>query len=212
MENDLFSTGSVISAPRTTGTKNGQPPVFGAQAAKRGSVVTARLFALLAALVVSAAACGGGSKSQQAASPSVSGAHPSVPAQLQFTAKTLDGRQFSGESLLGKPAVLWFWAPWCPNCQREAPMVREVAAAHPTVTFVGVAARDQPPAMQQFVDKYKLNAFTQLADTDGAVWAKFRVMTQPAFAFVTANGGVDLVEARLSEPELTERVTALAPK
>src|SRR5262245_60825172 len=32
-----------------------------------------------------------------------------VPDQLRFTAKTLDGTEFSGESLLGTPAVLWFW-------------------------------------------------------------------------------------------------------
>jgi hypothetical protein len=31
--------------------------------------------------------------------------------QLQFAAKTVDGRDFSGQSLAGKPAVLWFWAP-----------------------------------------------------------------------------------------------------
>jgi hypothetical protein len=33
-----------------------------------------------------------------------------VPDQLKFTAGTMDGGEFSGESLAGKPAVLWFWA------------------------------------------------------------------------------------------------------
>lgn len=182
--------------------------------------MTVRVFALLAAVAVSVAACGSGSSAQPAAARTVaatasSGAaapHPTVPAQLQFTAKTLDGRQFAGDSLLGKPAVLWFWAPWCPTCQREAPMVARVAAEYPAVTFMGVAARDQPSAMQQFVDKYKLNAVPQLADTDGVVWEKFGVLAQPAFAFVNAKGLVDVVEGPLSESELTRRVTALAPK
>src|ERR1700756_6000177 len=89
-----------------------------------------------------------------------------VPAQLQFTAKTVDGQDFSGHSLLGEPAVLWFWAPWCPVCQGEAPMVGRIAAAHPSVTFVGVAGLDQLPAMQQFVAKYPVSNFTHLADTD----------------------------------------------
>lgn len=182
--------------------------------------MTARLLALLVALVLAVAACGSGSNAQPAAAPTVpataspgrSGAHRPVPAQLQFTAKTLDGRQFAGASLLGKPAVLWFWAPWCPTCQGEAPMVGKVAAAHPAVTFVGVAARDQPSAMQAFVDKYHLNGVTELADSDGAVWAKFGVVAQPAFAFVDPTGNVEVVEGPLSEPELTARVTALAPK
>ena len=61
--------------------------------------------------------------------------------RLQFTGTTLSGAPFSGASLVGKPAVLWFWTPWCPFCNAEAPSVSQVAAANPTVTFVGVAAR-----------------------------------------------------------------------
>jgi thiol-disulfide isomerase/thioredoxin len=133
-----------------------------------------------------------------------------IPAQLSFTAKTVDGQDFSGQSLLGKPAVLWFWAPWCPVCQREAPMVGQVAAAHPDVTFVGVAALDQPPAMRIFVDKYRVGGFPHLADTDGTVWAKFGVAQQPAYAFIRADGDVQVVRHSLSAPGLTEQVTALA--
>lgn len=133
-----------------------------------------------------------------------------VPVQLVFTTKTIDGQDFSGQSLLGKPAVLWFWAPWCPVCQREAPMVGQVAAAHPAVRFVGVAALDQLPAMRQFVDKYPVKGFTQLADTDGKVWAKFGVTHQPAYAFIGADGGVDVVKGSLPQPDLTQRVAELS--
>lgn len=133
-----------------------------------------------------------------------------VPAQLQFSATTLGGEQFSGESLLGSPAVLWFWAPWCPTCRREAPMVGQAAADHPGVRFLGVAGLDQPPAMQQFVDRYPVGDFTHLADVDGEVWTKFGVTQQPAFAFVGADGTVDVVRGTLSDTELTERIDALS--
>lgn len=176
-----------------------------------------RFAAALAALAVASAACG----SQSAASPASPAQSPGaadggsaqqVPAKLQFNATTLDGGDFAGTSLLGKPAVLWFWAPWCPNCQREAPAVARTAAANPGVTFVGVAAQDQVSAMKEFVDKYSLGGFTHLADTDAAVWAKFGVTYQPAYAFVGSDGGIDTVKSGLSEPELTERVTALADR
>ena len=67
--------------------------------------------------------------------------------RLDFTGTTLSGAPFNGASLQGKPAVLWFWTPWCPFCNAEAPSVSSVAAANPKVTFVGVAARSDVAAM-----------------------------------------------------------------
>ncbi|ANZ35957.1 hypothetical protein BBK82_07545 [Lentzea guizhouensis] len=82
---------------------------------------------------------------------------------MRFTARTLDGAEISGAALAGKPVVLWFWAPWCPKCQREAPgMSKELGSS---VTFVGVAALDQVPAMQGFVDRYDLKSSQHIADT-----------------------------------------------
>jgi thiol-disulfide isomerase/thioredoxin len=80
--------------------------------------------------------------------------------RLQFTGTTLSGAPFSGASLVGKPAVLWFWTPWCPFCDAEAPSVSQVAATNPKVTFVGVAARSDVADMQGFVSKYNHNCAT----------------------------------------------------
>lgn len=173
------------------------------------------VLAVLAVLAFLTTACGSDSGSPTAAPASAVSSAPTsakVPAELQFTATTINGQQFSGASLAGKPAVLWFWAPWCPVCRREAPAVGRTAAAHRDVTFLGVAGLDQVPAMQEFVEKYPVKDFTQLADTDGAIWTKFGVTQQPAYAFVGADGKVDVVKGALSEDELTRRVTALSPR
>lgn len=163
-----------------------------------------RLFALLAAAtVLLAGACSSNS-------PSTEKDGNGVPAQLQFDATTLDGRPFSGESLVGKPAVVWFWAPWCPECQHDAPMVAEVAKANADVTFVGVGAREEPRALHEFADKYGVDGFTELVDTDATVWAKFGVTHQPAYAFVSKTGDIDVVKDSLSESDLSQRVHALA--
>lgn len=180
--------------------------------------MTRRLTAVFAAGVamITLAACG--TASGPSAAPKTATAAPqaapgeSVPAQLQFTAKTLDGKDFAGSSLLGKPAVLWFWAPWCPTCQREAPMMGRLAHAHPAVVFVGVASASQPPAMQKFVEKYPVKSFVHLADTSGAVWAKFGVTNQPAFAFVNPDGHIDVVKGPMSETELAQRLDALTTR
>jgi thiol-disulfide isomerase/thioredoxin len=174
------------------------------------TVCKLRLFAAAAVVALVVAACTSPSGSKPSAAATVTPHNATVPAQLQFTAKTVDGQDFSGQSLVGKPAVLWFWAPWCPVCQGEAPMVGQMAAAQLAVTFVGVAGLDQLPAMQQFVTKYPVKGFTNLADADGVVWAKFGVTHQPAFAFIRADGGIDVVKGGMSEPDLDHRVAALA--
>jgi len=179
-------------------------------------VKTVYALALLGTTIGLVAGCGGTSGNSASVAPSAPSGDVSapssaaaVPEQLNFTAKTVNGPDFSGSTLAGKPAVFWFWAPWCPTCQREAPGVAKVARANPEATFVGVAALDQVPAMQEFVDKYDVGFFTNIADVDGAVWQRFGVTSQPAFAFVSADGSVDVVRGTLSEPALSTRVSTL---
>jgi thiol-disulfide isomerase/thioredoxin len=131
---------------------------------------------------------------------------------LNFTGTTLSGAAFNGSTLKGKPAVLWFWAPWCPFCNQEAPNVSQIAAANPKVTFVGIAGRSDNGAMQGFVSKYNLN-FTNLDDSDGALWARFNVPWQPAYLFVKADGTSSFVNnptSAMSEQDLAGRVAALS--
>lgn len=133
-------------------------------------------------------------------------------ADLNFSGTTLSGAPFNGSSLEGKPAVLWFWTPWCPFCNAEAPSVSAVAAANPGVTFVGVSTRADVAAMQGFVSKYNLN-FTNLNDADGSIWARFNVPWQPAYVFINSNGSSTFVNnptSAMSQQELSDRVRALS--
>ncbi|MFN8071157.1 MAG: redoxin domain-containing protein [Mycobacterium sp.] len=132
-------------------------------------------------------------------------------ADLNFTGTTLSGGTFNGTSLQGKPAVLWFWTPWCPFCNQEAPSVAAVSAANPGVTFVGIATRADNDALQSFVSKYGLN-FTNINDADGSIWAKFNVPWQPAYVFLRPDGSSTFVNnptSAMSQQELSGRVRAL---
>lgn len=131
--------------------------------------------------------------------------------RLQFTGTTLSGATFNGASLQGKPSVLWFWTPWCPFCNEEAPGVSHVAAANPAVTFVGIAAHSDVAAMQNFVSKYNLN-FTNINDADGAIWARYNVPWQPAYVFYRSDGSSTFVNnptSAMSQQELSDQVAAL---
>ncbi|MDP7721368.1 protein disulfide oxidoreductase [Mycobacterium sp. TY814] len=131
--------------------------------------------------------------------------------RLNFTGTTLSGAPFNGATLQGKPAVLWFWTPFCPFCNAEAPGLSQVAAANPGVTFVGIAAHSDVGQMQGFVSKYGLN-FTNLNDADGAIWARYNVPWQPAWVFYRADGSSTFVNnttSAISQQDLQGRVAAL---
>lgn len=154
-----------------------------------------RAIALVLSIMMLFAACGTDEPSD--------GASDADSSQLRFTAKTLEGAEFSGEELAGKPAVLWFWTPWCAICQSEAGFIADMAEAHgETATFVGVAAQDNVDAMQRFAERYGIDSFTNLNDENGEVWAKFKVPAQPAFAFISASGKVERVNGTVTEQEI----------
>jgi hypothetical protein len=70
------------------------------------------------------------------------------------------------------------------------------------VTFLGVAAREQVPAMKQFVSTYKMGGFIHLADVDASVWRHFGITEQPAFAFIAVDGSAKVVPGVLSEQDV----------
>ena len=161
--------------------------------------------ALGLALVALAAAGCGTSEAQ------VAPAQHAVAEQLNFNATTVDGQAFSGASLAGKAAVLWFWTPWCETCQEETTGVAKTAQDHhDKVTFIGVGAEDKVPAMKDFVTRYGLGSFTNLADTDAAVWRRFGITYQPGYAFISPQGTVEVVKSGMDDTELAAKVDQLA--
>lgn len=139
----------------------------------------------------------------------VSGA--AVPDTLRFTATTIDGKDFDAASLAGKPAVLWFWAAWCPKCRAKAP---DVAAVHRDfagkAAVVGVAGLGSgEAAMDKFASDTGITGLVNLSDDKGEVWRKFGVTTQEYFVVIDSSGAV-VHKGPLTGAELRQRVTQLA--
>ena len=157
---------------------------------------------LLAVVVLALAGCGGADDGP--------GARPATTGPpLAFTATTLDGKPFDGMSLAGKPAVLWFWAPWCPTCLGQAPGVRTAVDRYADkVNIIGVAGLDKVEAMPEFVRLAKVEKMTHLADEAGVVWKRFEVTAQSIFVLIDATGAIKF-RGRLSADEVPDRVAAL---
>lgn len=133
--------------------------------------------------------------------------------RLHFYGTELSGALFDGRSLIGKPAVLWFYTPAssCGLCFEEAATISRVAAAHPEVAFVGIGGRWDVMSMRRLVDTYGLR-FPNLTDANGMLWQAFYVSWPPAFAFLRPDGTgslVDNITTAMSEQELTDRIGSL---
>lgn len=111
------------------------------------------LTAMAVAMLVGVAACGAG---ENATDSNQDGADAPTgePVDYDFTAVTVDGETFEGASIEGEPAVLWFWAPWCPTCAAQAPDVNAMADAYrDEVAIIGVGGMDDAEALPEFIER-----------------------------------------------------------
>jgi peroxiredoxin len=145
------------------------------------------LMAVAVAAAVLFAGCGSQvpssqpSQSAQQPGPSVSTDGP--PADLDFTAMTVDGKTFDGTTLAGKPVLLWFWAPWCPICADEVYDVKDLVETFgDRLTIVGVGGLDTAAHIRK--GRELISGTTQLVDADGKVWRHFGVTAQATYLIV----------------------------
>ncbi|KUO14316.1 redoxin family protein [Streptomyces dysideae] len=151
-----------------------------------------------------------GSTPGAASGDSGAGAAAKVPAQLEFTTTTVDGKAFEGTSLAGKDAVLWFWAPWCTVCRGEAPTVAKAAEKWgDKVTFVGMPGHGDTSEMKQFISDTGLGGMQHAVDKDGSLWARFGVTAQPAVAFVHHDGKIEVSPGAVSADQFAAEVERL---
>jgi peroxiredoxin len=130
-------------------------------------------------------------------------------AALAFSAKTITGARFSGASLAGKPAVLWFWTPWCPTCHGQVPDVKAAAQRFGgKVTVVGVGGLDSAGPLREFVDENKIGSVTHLSDVKGTVWKHFRVTAQGTYVLINASGKVTY-RGYLFDDALSEEIAGM---
>jgi thiol-disulfide isomerase/thioredoxin len=164
-----------------------------------GRPVPKRLF--LIGLVLVLAGC---------ASPVAKAAAPAAPAArtLAFSGKTLDGAAFDASALGGKPAILWFWAPWCATCASEAQSINDLRTEYAgKLGILGIAGMGNNKDMHKFVSDLEVKN-VNLDDQAGVIWKKFGITEQSTYVLVDRTGKV-VTTSYLDDLQLTDKVKSL---
>lgn len=114
-----------------------------------------------------------------------------------FTLTSLDGKKVSLSDFRGKPVVIDFWASWCPDCRKDAPVMVELHRqfADKGIVFLGVSFDTNRESWAAAVKKYGIE-YTQVSNLkkwkETEVSKAYHVNWIPAIYVVDAEGKVVL--------------------
>ena len=126
-----------------------------------------------------------------------------------FDLATTDGRRFGLADLAGRPAVINFWASYCPPCKAEMPLLQKEVGRAPGVQLVLVNEGDSAQAARAFLESVGIHQ-AALLDPDLASGRSYGVTALPMTVFVRADGTISGRQVgQLSEAVLAAQLSRL---
>lgn len=127
----------------------------------------------------------------------------------------LDGRPISLADLKGKAVWINFFASWCPPCQSETPVLRDIAERYRGrgLEVVGISVQEtNADDVRAYADRYQLG-YTIGADLTGDIFRLYRLWGLPTQFFVGPEGVIrSVVLAPLGEDAAAAQIEAILPK
>ncbi len=131
-----------------------------------------------------------------------------------FRLTDLDGRPIRLADLRGRGVWVNFWASWCPPCQAETPVLRDVYDAYRDrgLVLVGISVQESSAAdVRAYAEKYGLG-YTVAADLSGDIFRRYRVYALPTQFFIDPDGVIrSIVQGPLDEAGARTHVEAILP-
>jgi thiol-disulfide isomerase/thioredoxin len=100
-----------------------------------------------------------------------------------------DGRYVSLAGFAGKPAVINFWATYCPPCKAELPLLQRHVGSSPGVQLVLINEGDGSRAARDFLDSIGIHQ-PALLDHDLTVGHAYGATALPMTVFIRADGTI----------------------
>ena len=127
----------------------------------------------------------------------------------------LDGRPISLADLKGKAVWINFFASWCPPCQSETPVLRDIADRYRDrgLEVVGISVQEtSADDVRAYAERYQLD-YKIGADLTGEIFRDYRLWDLPTSFFIGPEGTIrSIVLAPLNEAGAAAQVEAILPE
>jgi cytochrome c biogenesis protein CcmG/thiol:disulfide interchange protein DsbE len=138
-----------------------------------------------------------------------------LPDGTTYQLTDLDGQPVRLADLRGKAVWINFWASWCPPCQSETPVIRDLAERYASRGLVVVGISVQETSLNDvraYATRYQLG-YTIATDLSGYIFRLYRPPGLPTQVFVGPDGAIrSVVLAPLTEVDATAQIEAILPK
>lgn len=111
-----------------------------------------------------------------------------------FQLTDLEGQPIRLADLRGKVVWVNFWASWCPPCQQETPVLRDVSAdyADRGVVLVAINVQETADRAREYAEQYDLR-YVIGADVSAHILHRYRVFALPTQFFIDPDGVIRAV-------------------
>jgi len=141
-----------------------------------------------------------------------------------FSVANADGSTYQLTDLTGAPIRLidlrgkavWvnFWTTWCPPCQSEVPILRDVSAKYKDqrLVLVAISVQETDPAdVAAYAARYQLG-YTIGFDGTGQIFHAYKAYGLPTQVFIDPNGVIaSIVASPLDEAGAETHIRAILP-
>lgn len=131
-----------------------------------------------------------------------------------FQLTDLDGQPIRLADLRGKAVWVNFFTTWCPPCQSEVPVLRDLSEryADQGLVVVAISVQETTPAdVLAYADRYQLG-YTIGFDGSGLIFDRYKSNALPTHFFIRPDGIIRAVEARpLTEVQAVEFIESILP-
>ena len=126
----------------------------------------------------------------------------------------LDGAPIRLDALRGKVVWINFWADWCPPCQQETPILRELDERYRDegLEIIGVGVQQTTVEdVTEYADRYELD-YTIGFDGSGHIFREYRAYALPTQYFIDPDGVLaQIVVGPVDEAGASALIESLLP-